>query len=599
VQSEADRARLDHKLVQLTVDGHPPPMPFDRIQCADLVGWRGGAPTAGWRTVVASVSDLVGRPPGAPAESDAAVTLARSASPRRWRLVAGGALAALFLAAGVAFVAARFLPSLASRTAPLATPVIEVRPLSVVGGDPALASFAARATDQIGAFLGDSDVRVVTGGAGAGKAQLAFSGGVSSAGGQHRLRLTLEDKRSGTALWTRDFAEPDARAEALIDRAKGAAIEVANDVRPAYGRSGLLLDSETLLHGMRGGQEAVMPTSDALNDAVHEYEAALARTPDSGIVRAAYANGLLLASGGAPPATAAQMRAHAKAEAQRVIREHPAQSGVAHLTLLQVAQAEAPRDWVGAQARLDATLKASPEEPFLYGYACSFFHAVGRASESLFYCRRALALRPHTAPFLVDYAMVLDLAGDQSGAADQALEEAARLFPDYDEARAYRVMREGFGGSPDKALALARDPATAPPLNAPDMAAFELLQKARKSRSPADGDAALAAMRQAESHLPRSDFRVLFPMALGRLDEAFVDPDIRQLEQYEEQLLMLAATEPLRRDRRFWPLAARAGLVRYWLSTNKWPDFCADPTYPLDCRAEARTVAATPLGHEP
>jgi len=38
VQSEADTARTDHKLVQLTVDGSRLPRPFDRIQCADLAG---------------------------------------------------------------------------------------------------------------------------------------------------------------------------------------------------------------------------------------------------------------------------------------------------------------------------------------------------------------------------------------------------------------------------------------------------------------------------------------------------------------------------------------------------------------------------------
>src|SRR5438552_8229851 len=41
VQSEADRAREDHKLVQLSLDGAKLPMPFDRIQCADLSGWAG------------------------------------------------------------------------------------------------------------------------------------------------------------------------------------------------------------------------------------------------------------------------------------------------------------------------------------------------------------------------------------------------------------------------------------------------------------------------------------------------------------------------------------------------------------------------------
>ncbi len=39
VRSEADRARTDRKLVQLSVDGTPLPMPFDQIQCADLSGW--------------------------------------------------------------------------------------------------------------------------------------------------------------------------------------------------------------------------------------------------------------------------------------------------------------------------------------------------------------------------------------------------------------------------------------------------------------------------------------------------------------------------------------------------------------------------------
>jgi TolB-like protein/Tfp pilus assembly protein PilF len=60
VQSEADRAREADKLVQLTVDGARLPMPFDRIQCADLAGWTGDLEAPGWRKVAASVADLVG-----------------------------------------------------------------------------------------------------------------------------------------------------------------------------------------------------------------------------------------------------------------------------------------------------------------------------------------------------------------------------------------------------------------------------------------------------------------------------------------------------------------------------------------------------------
>src|SRR5471030_1751887 len=60
VQSEADTARTDHKLVQLTVDGSKLPRPFDRIQCADLIGWTGDLEAHDWKKVVASVAELIG-----------------------------------------------------------------------------------------------------------------------------------------------------------------------------------------------------------------------------------------------------------------------------------------------------------------------------------------------------------------------------------------------------------------------------------------------------------------------------------------------------------------------------------------------------------
>jgi hypothetical protein len=75
------------------------------------------------------------------------------------------------------------------------------------------------------------------------------------------------------------------------------------------------------------------------------------------------------------------------------------------------------------------------------------------------------------------------------------------------------------------------------------------------------------------------------------MDEAFAEPDISVVEEQEHELLTFQFTARLRADRRFWPEAARAGLVRYWLTTNKWPDFCSDPSYPLNCRVEAQRVA--------
>ena len=69
VQSEADRARAQRKLVQLSLDETSLPMPFDRIQCADMKGWAGEDHAPGWKKVVSSIAELVG--PAAPAGTEA------------------------------------------------------------------------------------------------------------------------------------------------------------------------------------------------------------------------------------------------------------------------------------------------------------------------------------------------------------------------------------------------------------------------------------------------------------------------------------------------------------------------------------------------
>ncbi|MFI4932994.1 MAG: TIR domain-containing protein [Caulobacterales bacterium] len=59
VRAEADVAREAGTLVQLRLDAALPPLPFNRIQCADMADWAGDLTAPGWRKVVASVTDLV------------------------------------------------------------------------------------------------------------------------------------------------------------------------------------------------------------------------------------------------------------------------------------------------------------------------------------------------------------------------------------------------------------------------------------------------------------------------------------------------------------------------------------------------------------
>ena len=62
VRAEADAAREAGTLVQATLDGSIPPLPFNQIQCADLAGWRGSGGSVGWQKLAASVAALAERP---------------------------------------------------------------------------------------------------------------------------------------------------------------------------------------------------------------------------------------------------------------------------------------------------------------------------------------------------------------------------------------------------------------------------------------------------------------------------------------------------------------------------------------------------------
>jgi adenylate cyclase len=71
VRAEAEVAREAGTLVQVTLDGSVPPLPFNQIQCADLADWTGDSDVAGWRKALESITDLVGAPPSVAAATSA------------------------------------------------------------------------------------------------------------------------------------------------------------------------------------------------------------------------------------------------------------------------------------------------------------------------------------------------------------------------------------------------------------------------------------------------------------------------------------------------------------------------------------------------
>lgn len=79
VRAEADIAREAGTLVQMSVDGTTPPIPFNQIQCADLADWSGTADHLGWRKILDSVNSLV----GAAAQPEASVAVKKPSYRKR------------------------------------------------------------------------------------------------------------------------------------------------------------------------------------------------------------------------------------------------------------------------------------------------------------------------------------------------------------------------------------------------------------------------------------------------------------------------------------------------------------------------------------
>ena len=86
VRSEADAGRNMRKLVQASIDGRVPPMPFDQFQSASLAGWQGEQDHPGWRKVSRSLVDLFAGGASPPVEEIRPQPPVRPAPNHSWRL---------------------------------------------------------------------------------------------------------------------------------------------------------------------------------------------------------------------------------------------------------------------------------------------------------------------------------------------------------------------------------------------------------------------------------------------------------------------------------------------------------------------------------
>ena len=194
VRAEANLARERGTLVQLSLDGAKPPLPFNQIQCADLRGWLGDN-HPGWRKVTASLAELTGRP----AE-------ARPPAPDIGQRASDG------VRIGVA-----------------------LRPVAMAGGADA-EGLAAGLTDEIFTAIGRSPtLHVLTASSGQATdaaADYLLEGSLQRFGDNLRLSMRLVVRRDGALLWSDRYDGAAADLFGFQERAAGdVAISVENTLR--------------------------------------------------------------------------------------------------------------------------------------------------------------------------------------------------------------------------------------------------------------------------------------------------------------------------------------------------------------------------------
>jgi tetratricopeptide (TPR) repeat protein len=246
-------------------------------------------------------------------------------------------------------------------------------------------------------------------------------------------------------------------------------------------------------------------------------------------------------------------------------------------------------DFLGTFALYDQGIRTDPANAYLYRLRGERLQAVGRMTDSVGDASQALQLDPLSPALMDNYASSLAYAGKIEAAFEQ-LRKAEEAWPAADNLRFARYRLNLRFGDPKQALTMFR---SIPGLNGDP--AQEAFLEARIQPTPANIEMAINAERQVYAQEPREIFGLMQALGeFGRTNEAIgILLNYKRLDAlgYNAEVLFRPMMRDMWRDPRSMAAAAHVGLLRYWLKSGKWPDFCFDPTLPYDCKAEAAKYA--------
>ena len=568
VRAEADLAREAGTLVQLTIDGTAPPMPFNQIHSADLSAWSGEAKGAGWRKVLASINELVGPLATAPGQLAIPTPASGAAGPLLAVLPfdnLSGDADLLYFSDGV--------------SEEILQTVVQTTGLNVIGRS---SSFQyrgpAKAAQRVAAELGCTHV---------------LDGSVRRSGARVRISASLIECARQTALWSDRFDRDLSDVFALQDEIAAA---VATALKAAFSPSPDVGPIDPVAYDLYLRARASTPGRLGAFDA-EQLRQATTRAPRFAQAWAALA---------ITRATQA-----ANAEGERLEAARPEAFEAAHKALALDSKAGTAyvalallEPYCGrfqeVETLFNRALAVSPDDQIVLERFSRWLHGVGRSGEALAHITRAFGIDPLYHQGANWYATMIALEG-RLDEAFEVWDSARERWPTFD-VLTFNPMLFAVGvhdwKQVDKLFVHIEDHGV------DSDRVRDVASKAREARHKTQ-----QAVEDPLGEL-RDQLRDTGTIGLSKLlaayhrggrDEAF---DIVERASFDHLFqpsgrlshgdyglhVLFNGSQPIHSDPRFVGLCAKLGLCDFWASTDRWPDCAARVASVYDFKAEARRL---------